>query len=131
MASGITAFPYKSSECRSHGIKAAVAQKALLLPAKISISHPYLLVQGIQAGQVFLLIQDHLYFLFGQFLQSYLLVHFLLCFLVEQVFQAAPVVLDSLFRGYTDCNLFILNTWAQRKATQLSNCIPSGSISLI
>lgn len=100
-------------------------------PAKISVSHPYLLVQGAQEHQVSLVIQDHLYFLLAQFLQSHLFDQFLLCFLVELVFQAAPVVLDSLFRAHTGCNLCVLKTRAQGKITVLSNCIPSGFISLI
>lgn len=100
-------------------------------PAKISVSHPYLLVQGTQEHQVSLVIQDHLYFLLAQFLQSHLFVQFLLCFLVELVFQAAPVVLDSLFRAHTGCDLCVLKTRAQGKITVLSNCIPSGFISLI
>lgn len=74
----------------------------------INISHPYLLARGSRESQVSLLIQDHLYLLLGQFVRSHLLVRFLLCFPVELVFQAAPVVLDSLFRGHSSCYLSVL-----------------------
>lgn len=98
-------------------IKGVVAQEVLLPSTKISVTHSYLLVQGTQEHQVSLVIQDHLYFLFDQFLQSHLLDHFLLCFLVELVFQVAPVVPGSLFRAHTGCKLFILKTGEKNDAT--------------
>lgn len=97
----------------------------------ISISHPYLLAQGTRESQVSLLIQDHLYLLLGQFVRSHLLVHFLLCFQVELVPQAAPVVLDSLFRAHSSCYLFILPQYLGTDETNRSNCIPLGFMSSI
>lgn len=105
-----------------------MAKEVPLPMAKISVSHPYLLVQGTRERQVSLLIQDHLYFLLGQSVHSHLFVHFLLCFLVEPVFQAAPVVLDSLFRTHIVCNLFTLKTWAQGKTTLLYYLIASHQV---
>lgn len=97
----------------------------------ISISHPYLLVQGTREFQVSLLIQDHLYLLFGQVVRSHLLAHFLLCFQVELVLQAAPVVLDSLFRVHSSSYLFILPQYLGTDETNRSNLIPSDFMSSI
>lgn len=97
----------------------------------ISISCPYLLVRDNQESQVSLVVQDHLLSLWDQLVRSHLLVHFLPCFPVELVFQAAHVVLDSLFRAHSSCNLFRLPKYLGIDEGRGANCITSGFISLI